>query len=82
MPNEPLLYVNGDFKPLSQATISVLDQEALQLISMNDRIQVSSWFRRRLVGTIKRVKRHKTTSLSASKDIEKGKGGILKTKIY
>ena len=26
MPNEPLLYVNGDFKPLSQATISVLDQ--------------------------------------------------------
>ena len=26
MPNEPLLYINGDFKPLSQANISVLDQ--------------------------------------------------------
>jgi len=26
MPNEPLLYMNGDFKPLSQANISILDQ--------------------------------------------------------
>ena len=26
MPNDPLLYINGDFKPLSQANISVLDQ--------------------------------------------------------
>ncbi len=26
MPNDPLLYVNGDFKPPSQATISILDQ--------------------------------------------------------
>ena len=32
-PNEPIVYLNGDFVPLSEAKISVLDQGRVEVIA-------------------------------------------------